>query len=113
MSVKNRERDVEAYLSKKLSKLNMHCYKIIPDNRVGMPDRIVTLPDGRCVWVELKTDNGKLSVVQQLRHAELKKAGQQVEVVWSKEDADRFVDHVTEIVTGEEARRSVGNNLIS
>ena len=91
MSVKVREKDVESYLSKKLSNLGLHCYKVLPDNRIGMPDRLVTLPGGRCVWVELKTDNGKLSVVQQLRHTELKKAGQTVEVIWSREDADRFV----------------------
>ena len=97
MSVKTREKNVEAYLTKKLSKMDIHCYKVLPDNRVGMPDRIVTLPNGRCIWVELKTDNGKLSIVQQLRHKELRAAGQEVRVVWNKEDADKFADEVGEL----------------
>ena len=102
MSVRVRERNVEEFLVKKLSKLNVHCYKVLPDNRVGMPDRIVTLPNGRCVWVELKTDNGKLSVVQQLRHKELRDAGQEVAVVWSKEEAEKFADMVGNILISEQ-----------
>ena len=94
MSVQIREKNVESFLSKKLSKMNVHCYKVIPDNRIGMPDRIVTLPDGRCIWVELKTDNGRLSVVQQLRHKELRDSGQEVVVIWSKEDVEQFVERI-------------------
>ena len=101
MSVQIREKNVEAYLTKKLSNLGIHCYKVIPDNRVGMPDRLVTLPDGRCVWVELKTDNGKLSLVQQLRHKELRQAGQVVRVVWNKDDADEFVKELGNIGIGD------------
>ena len=94
MSVQIREKNVEAFLSKKLSKMNVHCYKIIPDNRIGMPDRIVTLPNGKCIWVELKTDNGKLSVVQQLRHKELRDAGQEVVVIWNKDEAEKFAEQI-------------------
>ena len=98
MSVRIREKNVEAFLFKKLSNLNVHCYKVIPDNRVGMPDRLVTLPNGRCIWVELKTDNGKLSVVQQLRHRELRDAGQDVRVIWSKEDVEKFTNEIAEVI---------------
>ena len=95
MSVQKRERDVESYLAKKLSDLGLGFYKIIPTNRVGMPDRLVPLPDSRCLWVELKTDNGKLSVVQRLRHKELHSQGQEVVVVRSKEEADQLADQLS------------------
>lgn len=81
--------------------MNVHCYKVLPDNRIGMPDRLIVLPGGRCIWVELKTDNGKLSVVQQLRHKELRDAGQEVAVVWSKEEADRLAESVGNTLSAE------------
>ena len=92
MAVQNRERDVESYLAKTLEEIGLKTYKFIPDNRVGMPDRIVTLPEGRVLWVETKTRGGKLSVVQQLRHKELKEQGQRVATVWTKKDIDKLVN---------------------
>ena len=98
---KTRENNVEAFLRKKLSKMNVNCYKIIPDNCTGLPDRLVTLPNGRCIWVELKTDGGALSEIQKYRHRELREQGQEVAVVWSKEEADKFADWVGNIIKGE------------
>lgn len=92
----NREREVESYLVKSLEEIGLKVYKFIPDQRVGMPDRIVVLPDSRCIWVETKTQGGDLSMVQQLRHKELRDHGQRVEVVWSKEDADALVRNIAE-----------------
>ena len=87
-----RERDVEAYLTGQLkSKLDLTCVKFIPDNKNGMPDRMVLLPGGRVLWVELKTIGGKLSPIQKLRHEELKRAGHDVVCVWSKTQADELV----------------------
>ncbi|MBP5462215.1 MAG: VRR-NUC domain-containing protein [Lachnospiraceae bacterium] len=56
-----------------------------------MPDRIIMLPGSRVLWVELKTKGGKLSEIQKLRHAELAKLGQDVVVVWNKEQVDELV----------------------
>lgn len=87
-----RERDVEAYLTGQLkSKLGLVCVKFIPDNRNGMPDRMVLLPDRRVLWVELKTTGGKLSAIQKLRHEELKRAGHDIVCVWTKAQADELV----------------------
>jgi len=85
----------------------MQCYKVSANNCVGLPDRLVTLPNGRCCWVELKTDHGKLSLVQQLRHKELRKAGQDVRVVWNKDEADRFVEEVGNILGSDEEESSL------
>ena len=87
----DRERDVESYLSKALTPLGLAAYKFIPDNRIGMPDRLITLPDERVIWVETKTKGGHLSVVQQLRHRELQQHGQRVVTVWTKKDVDKLV----------------------
>lgn len=87
-----RERDVEAYLTDQLkSKLGLVCVKFIPDNRNGMPDRMVLLNGGRVLWVELKTIGGVLSPIQKLRHEELRRAGHEVVCVWTKAQADELV----------------------
>ena len=96
MSIKNRERDVEAYLVSGLEKINLPCLKFDPSNRTGMPDRVVLLPSGKVVWVELKTDNGHLSQLQLLRHKELERLGHEVVVIWNKEDADNFISGIRE-----------------
>ena len=56
-----------------------------------MPDRLVLLPDGKVVWVEMKTEGGSLSELQKYRHTELRKMGHRVEVLWTADDVDQFV----------------------
>ena len=92
MSIKIRERDVESYLVRKLGEVGLPCIKFNPDGKVGMPDRIVLLPGGRVVWVELKTDNGRLEEIQKLQHRKLENQGHAVAVIWSRDQVDRFVD---------------------
>ena len=82
---------MEQYLTDGLEKLGIPCLKFNPDHKVGMPDRLCLLPDQRVVWVELKTDGGKLALVQRLRHKELAEHGQVVRVVWNKADADNLI----------------------
>ena len=91
-----RERDVERHLCARVEALGGACDKFIPDNKPGMPDRIVMLPGGVLVWVELKRPKGgRLSELQKLRHRQLRALGQRVEVAWTKEQADALVDSLT------------------
>ena len=89
-----RESSVERHLVSALKKRGYLCLKFDPTNRIGMPDRLVLLPNGRCVWAELKTDNGKLSEIQKFRHDELRKLGQRVFVVWDTAQADRLAGEI-------------------
>ena len=88
---RTRERDVEQYLVQALDNIGIPCLKFHPDSKVGMPDRVCLLPDNKVLWIELKTDGGKLAMVQRLRHKELAEHGQSVRVVWNKSDADTLV----------------------
>lgn len=86
------ERDVEQALTRYVEKAGGLCVKFDPSAVRGMPDRVVMLPGGVVVWVELKKPKGgKLSVVQRHRHRVLRELGQVVEVCWTKEDAARIV----------------------
>ena len=100
MKMHDRERDVESYFNRKVEALGLKIYKFIPDCRNGMPDRLVTLPDSRVVWVEMKTVGGRLSELQKLRHHELAASGQVVLTVWTKEQADEGVEQLRHMLLG-------------
>lgn len=89
------ERDVEARLGKAVREAGGQCVKFVPDAMAGMPDRIVMMPGGVLVWVELKRpDGGVLSTRQKYRHAQLRRLGQRVAVCWSAADVDRLLDEL-------------------
>lgn len=100
-----REREVEKYLVEKLKSIGLDCIKFVPDQRSGMPDRLVTLPGERVCWIETKKPSGgRVSVIQKYRHTELREAGQRVEIVWTKEQADDLVRELEQEIkkTGEQ-----------
>ena len=90
-----RENEVEAYLRRQVEKLGGLCLKIPADYMRGIPDRIVLLPHGVLVWVETKRPSGgRVSGSQLVVHEMLRRLGQQVVIVWSKEDADELLHHL-------------------
>lgn len=87
------ENEVEGHLRRRVEKVGGICVKFLPDFARGFPDRIVLLPRGVLVWVETKRpQGGVLSPVQKVRHVLLRRLGQRVEVVWTKDQADDLID---------------------
>ena len=56
-----RERDVEKILVGEVKRLGGRAYKWVSPGNDGVPDRIVIFPGRKPVFVELKTETGKLS----------------------------------------------------
>lgn len=54
---------------------------------VGCPDLVVCLPRGRVLWLEVKTESGRLSEAQEVMHADLRDLGHAVFVVRSLAEA--------------------------
>jgi hypothetical protein len=76
-----RESDIESYLGLRVKSMGGISYKFVSPGRVGVPDRIVVLPDAKLMFVELKA-TGKKPAAHQLReHARLRALGQRVEVI--------------------------------
>ena len=76
-----REIDIEKILVREVKKLGGRAYKWVSPGNDGVPDRIVIFPDKVPVFVELKTDIGKLSALQKVQIKRLEGLGQIVEVV--------------------------------
>lgn len=82
------ERDLERYFSDQCKKRKLMTLKLHVRFARGWPDRIVALPGGRVLWVELKRPGGKTSPLQNKVHNDLGQLGHNVHVINSKEGID-------------------------
>jgi hypothetical protein len=84
------ERDVENALVRRVKKLGGLCEKFTSPSARSVPDRIVTMPGGVIIFVELKAPGKKPTELQKRDHARRRALGCDVRVVSTKEDADAF-----------------------
>ena len=82
------EKAIEAYLVKRVKELGGVCLKCSNPNLVGYPDRVVLLPNGVTVWIELKSKGRDTTKIQKARIAQLESLGHTVAVVDSREGVD-------------------------
>ncbi|WP_394526524.1 VRR-NUC domain-containing protein [Lacrimispora sp. JR3] len=85
-----RESDIEKILTNEVRRLGGRAYKWVSPGNSGVPDRIVIFPGKPPVFVELKTDTGKLSALQSVQIKRLRDLGQTVEVVKGIDGLSQF-----------------------
>lgn len=90
------EKSIEKYLTKRAAEHGLLCLKYSNPNMVGYPDRLLVLPGGGVVWVELKSKGRKPTKVQQLRMSKLTGMGHLVEVIDNKADIDKLIKTIKE-----------------
>ena len=86
-----RESTIEAYLRDRVKELGGKAYKFVSPGNDGVPDRLVCLPGGRAVFVELKAPGKKPTNMQRFQQGKLQNLGFLVWVIDSKEQVDHFV----------------------
>lgn len=86
-----RERSIEAYLRERVKKAGGIAYKWVSPGNNGVPDRIVALPGGRIVFVELKAPGRKPTPLQRVQQDRLRALGCDVRVVDSREGVDELI----------------------
>jgi hypothetical protein len=85
------ERDVENYLRDEIKRIGGVAYKFVSPGNDGVPDRLVCLPGGRIIFVELKAP-GKTPTPLQVRQMDrLQDLGFIVLVLASVEAVDEFI----------------------
>lgn len=90
-----RESPIEARLSRGVKQAGGLCLKWVSPGCTGVMDRIVLLPGGRVIFVELKQPGGRLSERQKWMRDVLSGLGMDVRCLWSKEQVDEFLEEVT------------------
>jgi hypothetical protein len=82
-----RERSVERVLIAAVTAAGGIAYKFASPSRRGVPDRLIVLPGDRIFFAEVKGDVGRLSKLQEVEIARLRKLGARVDIVSSIDQA--------------------------
>ena len=90
-----RERNIETYLRDQVRKAGGAAMKWVSPGNSGVPDRIVIMPGGRIVFVELKAPGRKPTQLQLVQHERLRALGCDVRVIDSREGVDGLVRELT------------------
>ena len=70
------------------------CIKLLCDNLLGLPDRMVLMPHSKIAFVELKTTGQKPRRIQVFMHKKLRALGFRVEVIDTTEGINNFINSI-------------------
>lgn len=88
------ESNIERQFKKAVGRQGGKALKLTCPGTAGMPDRLVLLPGGRALFVELKAPGKKMRPLQQKRRKQLQDLGFQVYCIDSVAAIRRFVTEV-------------------
>ena len=89
-----KESEIEKRLVRKVRECGGLCYKFISPANPGVPDRIVVTPDGRTIYIELKTEIGRLANIQRWQIKQLRERGADVRVLKGLPEVEAFIGEV-------------------
>jgi len=92
-----KESQIEKSLTERVKARGGLCYKFVSPANPGVPDRIIILPDGQTVYVELKTETGRLAEIQKWQIEQMQRRGADVRVC---KGIDAVKDLVSELFPG-------------
>lgn len=84
------EHDIERAFVAHVKKLGGTAEKFTSPNKRSVPDRLVTMPNGRIIFVELKRPGGKPTPAQLNDHAKRRALGCDVRVISTMEEIHAF-----------------------
>lgn len=90
------ERDVEAYLRRRVEGLGGMALKFTSPGNDGVPDRVIIMPGGLVSFVETKTKGGRLSPIQKWQHDRMQRRGCSVRTIWTKAQVDEWLGGVAD-----------------
>jgi VRR-NUC domain. len=89
-----RENVIERALFREAKKMGCMAVKFVSPGLAGVPDRILLLPHGRCVFVEVKAPGKKPRPQQEKRIRQLRELGFLVYVIDSLEQVGEVLDEI-------------------
>ena len=89
-----RESTVEKRLKRGVEALGGLCEKFVSPGKRSVPDRLVSLPGGRIVFVELKAPGKEPTPLQEKDHKRRRTLGFDVRVIDTVEKVDEFLEEI-------------------
>lgn len=89
-----REKEIEERLRKVVKKSGGIALKFMSPGFSGVPDRLVLMPGGQAIFVELKAPGKKARPLQMARHEMLRGLGFPVYVIDSMEGIEVFCNEI-------------------
>jgi hypothetical protein len=89
-----RESTLERRLVREVERIGGLAPKLVSPGNRGVPDRLVILPNGRTVYVEMKAPGKPLEPLQEHWKRKLLNLGHRHYKIDSNEDIDRFIREV-------------------
>lgn len=86
------EKIIERKLVEAVKAKNGMCIKLLSDYITGLPDRLCLLPEGKTIFVELKTTGLKPRKSQVFIHNKLRTLGFRVEVIDELSQIDNLIN---------------------
>ena len=93
-----KERDIEVLLREGVKQLGGKAYKWVSPGNAGVPDRIVILPGGKVIFIELKQENGRLTRLQKVQQQTLRGMGAAAVTLRGAEDVKMYLDVLKEMM---------------
>ena len=93
------EKEIEKKLIEGIHRLGGRAYKWVSPGHNGVLDRIVIMPGGKIIFVELKTVTGRLSKLQKMQTTMLTRLGCDVRVLYGWVAVQSFLEEL-EVVYG-------------
>jgi hypothetical protein len=88
-----REAGIEGYLRQRVQDVGGLCIKLNPASLVGIPDRLVVLPGGFMVFVEVKKPHGGvIGKAQYIWRDRIQTLGARHRFVFTRDDVDGLLE---------------------
>jgi hypothetical protein len=91
------EKHIESHLVKKVKEIGGVAYKFVSPANRGVADRVVVLPGGGVIFVEVKSATGRLSPLQEQFAKDMQRLGQNYIVLNSREAVNAFIETVSRV----------------
>lgn len=85
------EKQIENYLKRKFEDIGAIVLKFTSPGQAGVPDRIIILPNGSTIFVEVKKKGGKVAPLQKYWNQKINNQGADAHFVWSYEGVDNLL----------------------
>ena len=85
------ESDIERKLVRGVTAIGGQAYKFVSPANRGVADRLVALPRGRVWFIEVKTETGKLSPLQEVFRQEVQGLGCNYVCLYGEKDVDNWL----------------------